>query len=425
MSIIELGEVHGDDASMAPAPRPPRAVGRPARSVAVLLLAAVVLAGAAPVPGRMVSPVPAARAAAAYLAEDGVFVVDPPTATGDRYLTAYAPPTADGGVRRRWQAPLPRTGDYLGVRVERGLVLVLGISAANGVFQTTAFAAETGRQRWQHYGRSQPTADGGPLLIDDTTDEPAVLSRVEPDTGRVLWSVPIPPPSNAAYQVHDGRVDRFVLVQPTGEVQVHDAGSGDLLRSVDTLPGDRSAFQRVQVVDDLLLLVPPGGTRLLGYGLPDLSPRWAADVPLVSYVIGCAGLLCALQQTGGLQVLDPASGAVRWSDPGLDTLTDVRRGRMLVAGPNQRYAARDAATGQARAELGQWNLVPTLRPDDPLVGVRPVRDGRLVVAELDLVAGRSRIIDVLPDVVGNCQASLPILLCQRLDGSTALWRLPE
>ncbi|MDG4759355.1 PQQ-binding-like beta-propeller repeat protein [Micromonospora sp. WMMD710] len=308
MSIIELGEVHGDDGSMAPAPRPPRAVGRPARGVAVLLLAAVVLAGAAPAPGRMVSPVPAARAAAAYLAEDGVFVVDPPTATGDRYLTAYAPPTADGGVRRRWQAPLPRTGDYLGVRVERGLVLVLGISAANGVFQTTAFAAETGRQRWQHYGRSQPTADGGPL---------------------------------------------------------------------------------------------------------------------VSYVIGCAGLLCALQQTGGLQVLDPASGAVRWSDPGLDTLTDVRHGRMLVAGPNQRYAARDAATGQARAELGQWNLVPTLRPDDPLVGVRPVRDGRLVVAELDLVAGRSRIIDVLPDVVGNCQASLPILLCQRLDGSTALWRLPE
>ncbi|MCO1595907.1 PQQ-like beta-propeller repeat protein [Micromonospora sp. RHAY321] len=422
MSIIELGEVR-DEPTPAPPVRRPRAAGRPLRSGAVLLLALVALAGAAPATGRTVSPVPAARAAAAYLSADGVFVVDPPTSGGDRFLTAYAQPTPGGDVRRRWQAPLARSGDYLNVRVERGLVLALGASAENGVFQTTAFDAGTGQRRWQHPGRSQPTADGGLLLVDDTTDGPGVLSRVEPDTGRRLWSVPIPPPGNPAYHLDNGQVDQIVLVQPTGEVQVHDAATGRELRSIDTLTGDRSAFQRVQVVDDLLLLVPPGSTRLVGHRLAGLDPLWTVDVPLVSYVVGCAGLLCALQQTGGLQVLDPATGAVRWSDPGRDTLADIRHGRLLVAGPDQRYAARDAATGQARAELGQWNLVPTLRRDDPLVGVRPVDDGRLVVAELDLVAGRSRIIDVLPDVVGNCQASLPMLLCQRLDGSTALWRL--
>ena len=80
---------------------------------------------------------------------------------------------------------------------------------------------------------------------------------------------------------------------------------------------------------------------------------------------------------------------------------------------------RDAATGQVRTELGAWSLLPVLRPDDPLVGVRRGADGRMVVAELDLVAGRARIVDVLPGIAGSCQASLPVLLCQRLDGTTA------
>lgn len=422
MSIIELGEVRDGDVPPRPVRRP-RAAGRSLRCAAVLLLALVVLASAAPATGRTVSPVPAARAAAAYLAVDGVFVVDPPTPSGDRYLTAYAPPTPGGDVPRRWRAPLPRAGDYLGVLVEQGLVLAMGVSARNGVFETTAFDPETGRQRWRLAGIPRATADGGLLLVDDMADRDGAMSRVDPDSGRVLWSVPIPPPGNPTYHLSGDRVDRFVLLQPTGEVQVHDAGTGELLRSIDTLPGDRAAYQRVQVVGDLLLLVPPGGTRLVGHRLPGLDPLWTAEVPLVSYVIGCAGLLCALQQTGGLQVLDPATGAVRWSDQGGDTLADVRDGRLLVAGPEQRYAARDAATGGARAELGRWNLVPSLRPDDPLLGVRPLDDGRLVVAELDLAAGRSRIVDVLPGVVGNCQASLPTLLCQRLDGSTALWRL--
>ncbi|WP_328424919.1 PQQ-like beta-propeller repeat protein [Micromonospora sp. NBC_00389] len=424
MSIIELGEVREEPAS-APPVRQPRAAGRPLRCAAVLLVALVALASATPVPERVVTPVPASQGAMAYLAGDGVFVVDPSIPSGSRYLTAYAQPssTSGGSVRRRWQVRLTRTGDVLDVRAERGLVLMLEVSAANGVFQTTAFDAETGQQRWQHPGAAQWTVDGGLLLIDTMADGPGAIRRVVPETGQMLWSEPVPPPGNPGYHLGDGQVDRFVLVQPTGEVQVHDAGTGRLLRSLDTLPGDRAAFQRVQVVGDLLLLVPPGSTRLVGYGLPGLEARWTADVPLVSYVVGCGDLLCALQQTGGIQTLDPATGAVRWSDQGQDTLADTRQGRLLVAGPEQRYAVRDAATGRVRVELGQWDLVPVPEREHPLIGVRPGADNRLVVAELDLVAGRPRILDVLPDVLGGCQAALPVLLCRRLDGSTALWRL--
>ncbi|MET7372131.1 PQQ-binding-like beta-propeller repeat protein [Micromonospora arida] len=424
MSIIELGEIRDEPVS-APPVRRPRAVGRPLHSATVLLLSLVVLAGAAPQPQRTVSVVPASRTATAYLAGDGVFVVDPPASDGDRYLTAYAQPAPTGaGVRRRWQTPLARTGNYLDIRVERGLVLTLVAGAPNRRFQTTAFDALTGKQRWQHRGATRPSVAGGLLLIDARVDEPSAMSRVEPETGRLLWSVLLPPAASPAYHLNpEGQVDRFVLLQPTGEVQVHDAGTGQLLRSIDTLPGDRSAYQRVQIVDDLLLLVPPGSTRLVSFGLAELEPRWTAEVTLVSHVLECGGLLCAVPQTGGLQVLDPTTGSVQWSEPGQDVLADVRYGRLLMARPGQGYAVRDAATGQVRIELGVWNLMPVLGPDDPLVGVRRGDDGRMVVAELDLVAGRTRIVDVLPGIAGSCQASLPVLLCQRLDGTTALWRL--
>ncbi|MBQ0900921.1 PQQ-binding-like beta-propeller repeat protein [Micromonospora sp. U21] len=422
-SIIELGEVRDEQASVPPTRRP-RVAGRPLRCAAVLLLALVVLAGATPAPQRTVTVVPASSDAQSYLAEDGVFVVDPATPTGDRYLTAYALPSPTGdAVRRRWQAPLAGVADYLDVRAERGLVLLIGVSAAVGVVQTTALDAATGQQRWQLQGVAEWTTDGGLLLMSGLADGPGSVRRVAPDTGRAGWSVPVPPPGEPGYHRGTGGVDEFVLVQPTGEVQVHDAGTGRLVRSVDTLPGDRSAAQRVEVVGDVLLLVSPGSTQVVAYGLPGLDPLWTAEVPLVAYAVDCDDLLCLVQQTGGMQVLDPATGMLRWSNPDHDTLADVRHDRLLVLGPDQRYAVRDAATGRVRTDLGRWDLAPVLRRDGPLIGMRPGAGGRLVVAELDLAAGRPRILDVLPGVVGGCQAAPPILLCRRLDGRTALWRL--
>ncbi|MEU4469988.1 PQQ-binding-like beta-propeller repeat protein [Micromonospora sp. NPDC023888] len=423
MSIIELGEIRDEPAS-SPAVRTPRAVGRPLRSAAVLLLALVLLAGATPPPERTMSAVPASPASTAYLAPDTVLVFDPPTPDQDRYLTAYAQPApGDAGLRPRWRAPLPGQGDYLGVRVERGLVLAMGVEAGDGVFETTAFDAVTGQQRWRHPGTPVPIADGGLLLTDVRQSATDGMSRLDPETGRVLWSVSLLSPTGPSFHLTDGRIDRFVLVQPTGEVQVHDAITGRLLHSLDTLPGDRKAVQRVQVAGDLLVVIPADDGPVVGYGLAGLEPRWTAQVSLVSFVAGCGDLLCASLQDGSLRVLDPATGVVRWSGPVEELLVDVRGDRLLMGGPGHQYVARDAATGRTRTELGDWDLVPALRPDDPLVGLRRGDDGRMVVAELDLAADRARILDALPDVAGSCQASLPVLLCQRLDGSATLWRL--
>ncbi|MDG4779904.1 PQQ-binding-like beta-propeller repeat protein [Micromonospora sp. WMMD961] len=368
LSIIELGEVRDEPAS-TPVARRPRAAGRPLRSAAVLVLALAVLSAATPQPQRAVSVVPASRTSTAYLGGDSVFVVDPPAPEGDRYLTAYAQPSPAGTeVRRRWQAPLARLGDYLDVRVERGLVLAMAVNAPNRVFQTTAFDTGSGQQRWQLPGAPQPIADGGLLLADVGEDGSGALNRVEPDTGQVLWSVSIPAAANLSHHLREGRADRFVLLLATGEVQVHDAVTGRLLRSVDTLPADRAAYQRVQVVDDLLLVVPPGSTRLVGYGLTDLDPLWTAEVPLVAYVVSCAGLLCAVPQTGGLQVLDPATGLLRWSDSGQVNLADVRHGQLLMARPGRGYEVWDAATGQVRTGLGEWALMQVRGPGTPWSG---------------------------------------------------------
>ncbi|MET8278185.1 PQQ-binding-like beta-propeller repeat protein [Micromonospora sp. NPDC005174] len=425
LPIIELGEVRGEPVAQ-PTARPPRAVGRPLRTAAVLLLALVALTGATAVRHRTVTSVPTAPGASAYLTEDAIVVVDASTPSGDRYLTVYDQPGPTGGdnVRRRWRAPLERSGDYVSAWMQRGMLLAVGVSTADGVLETTAFDAETGQRRWRNPGIVQRATDGGMLLVNDTEDGLGSVSRVTPDTGRVLWSVPAPFGGTDFHRQGD-QVDQVVFVQPTGEVQVYDADTGDLRHSVDTLPGARSAFQRVQVADDLVLLVPPGSTELVAFRLPAMAPAWRSPVPLVAWAVPCADLLCAVQQTGGIQMIDPATGAVRWSDRGPDMLVDVRRDRLLVATSEQRYAVRDARTGRERAELGRWQLVNQVRREDTLLGVRPTPDGRLVVAELDLAAGRTRILDVLPGVVGGCQAAQPVLLCRRLDGSTALWRLPR
>ncbi|WP_433118884.1 PQQ-binding-like beta-propeller repeat protein [Micromonospora sp. CA-246542] len=423
MSIIELGEIRDEPPSLPPV-RPPRAAGRPVRTVAVLVVALVALAGATPARHRAVTSVPTAPGASAYLTEDGVVVVDASTPTGDRYLSVYDQPGPAGGdgVRRRWRVALDRSGDYVTVWIQRGMLLAVGVGVASGVLETTAFDAQTGQRRWRHPGIAQRATDGGMLLANDTGDALGTVSRVTPDTGRLLWSVPVPF-GGTEFHRRGGQVDQIVFVQPTGEVQVYDAHTGARRHSVDTLPGDRSAFQRVQVVDDLVLLVPPGSTELVAFRLPAMERVWTSPVPLVAWAVPCADLLCAVQQTGGIQAIEPATGAVRWSDPGPDMLVDVRRDRLLVATSEQQYAVRDARTGRERAELGRWQLVNQVRKEDGLLGVRPTSDGRLVVAELDLTAGRTRILDVLPEAAGGCQAARPILLCRRLDGSTALWRL--
>jgi hypothetical protein len=98
--------------------------------------------------------------------------------------------------------------------------------------------------------------------------------------------------------------------------------------------------------------------------------------------------------------------------------------RPLVV-PPQPLVVLDPMTGRELAALGRWELAQG-GFDGPLIGVRQHPDGGMVIAELDVHAGKARVLDVLPDVTGNCQAVVGLLLlCQLVDGSYQLFRVPR
>ncbi|SCF39183.1 PQQ-binding-like beta-propeller repeat protein [Micromonospora mirobrigensis] len=427
MTVIDLGELRQEPDEERREPRPPRSVGRPLRLALVLALVVATVAGADA--GRVTAPtlVPAPTGAQPFLAADRLYVAEPGTDNqGPRDLVAYPLPRAGrrGPTRPAplWRTTMPGRGETVGVLELAGVVVVTGPTIGGDTYLTAAFDRATGVLRWQQSGVA--TSGGRELLVQTGLDEGTTgrVRRVDPDTGRTLWSVPTAPEA-VHFGFRDDRVDRLVLVPAEGPVEVWDTGSGRRLRSADLAAGALPRYQGAYVVDDLLVLTPDNST-LVAYGLAGLDRRWQIDLPLVGYLVRCAELVCALGQTGGIRALDPATGRTVWSDPRWQPL-DERDGRLLVAepGPSSVVALRvlDAASGRGVADLGDWELVRRMWRDDPLVGVRRAGEHKVLVADLDLTTGEAGNLDVLVGATGDCQAGPAVLLCGRDDGTFGLW----
>ena len=178
LSIIELGEVRDEPASVPPARRP-RAAGRPTRAAAVLLLTLVLLAAAAP-GATADGDVGADLAGRLGLPHRGRHRRRRRGDTHRGPVPDRLHPTRandEGGVRRRWRTSLGRSGDYVAVWAEGGLLLAVGTSTASSVLETTAFDAATGRRLWHQPGVTQRTADDGLLLMDDSGEGLAIGPR--------------------------------------------------------------------------------------------------------------------------------------------------------------------------------------------------------------------------------------------------------
>jgi hypothetical protein len=314
--------------------------------------------------------------------------------------------------------------------VARGdLVLLTGPSAGDGSPRTVMFDATTGGVRWQQPGYPAEASNGDLLLADPGEPGSSTIRAVEPTTGRSRWSVPMPPEGvSFRYRDYD-KVDRIVSTPPSGQVEVWDATSGVKLRGVHVRPGELPSFQQAQVVDDLLLVTRENATTVTAYGLDGLDRRWEARLALVAYFTSCGDLLCGYGQTGGMWALDPATGRVRWRDLVHNMALAERGGRLLVAASGRQsgetFSVLDPGTGQVVADLGSWELARWTDLDDPVIGLRRGRDGRMLVAELDVAAARVKQLDLLPDVSGDCQVDGRTLLCRRIDATFGLWRLPD
>ncbi|MFU8850671.1 PQQ-binding-like beta-propeller repeat protein [Micromonospora sp. SL1-18] len=420
MTVIDLGEIRDDAASDPPA-RPPRAVGRPYRFVAVLLAALVTLAGAAPAPRRVAATLPGGPTAVAFVIDDRVYVVEPPDPERGvgRRLIAYRV-TADR-ARTVWRTPLP--GDGVGelAWAVDGRLLLAGRTDNDAGWETMALDVATGRLAWHQPGVAFPTGDVV-LLHTRDGDGAEETRRLDVRTGETLWSVPT---TSAMLHLSLGPagVERVVLVHDSGRTEVLDAASGVRVTARDLRFGEPPSPGRTVVAAGLLLVIGTADDTVTGYDLDRLEPRWTVSLPLVDFAESCGRSLCAYRQASGVWVLDPATGTTRWADSRSGQALAAADGRLLVAQPTateSRLAVVEETTGRVAAELGTWQVVPRAGRDGPMLGVRPDVDGRLIIAELDLAAGHAWVRDVLPGVVGDCRAGGALLVCHRTDGSFVL-----
>ncbi|MFG1843217.1 PQQ-binding-like beta-propeller repeat protein [Micromonospora sp. NPDC049175] len=425
--VIDLGELrHGPDPG--PLPRPPRAVGRQLRCALVLLLVlATVVSAAVPPPRPAAVTVPAQLAAETLFTADLFVVLDPdPEQPTRRRMSAFRLP--DGGSL--WQTAVPVQGRNWEITAagDTLLVTVHEVLPPEPSVLSLAFDRGTGAYRWRQPGHPTVLADGTVLLQSGADDELVTLRAVDPCCGTVRWQLP-----DAATYVslrHDARgVDRLVLHRGKGATEVRDAITGAALARADLRPPEGGSYESVQLVDDLLLASQRVPATITAYGLDRLDRRWSTTITgPIDFVDDCGPVVCARRNGAELWGLDPATGQVRWSSDRWGWMVP-HDGRLVstaerpVVVPPPPLVVLDPMTGRELAELGRWELAQG-GPDGPLVGVRPHPDGGMVVAELDVRAGEARVLDVLPDVTGNCQAIVGFLLpCQLVDGSYRLFRV--
>ncbi|MEU7610892.1 PQQ-binding-like beta-propeller repeat protein [Micromonospora sp. NPDC049204] len=421
--VIDLGELRAGP-EPDPLPRPPRANGRLLRSALVLLLVLATLVSAAVPPPRPASvTLPAQLAAETLLTADLFVVLDPdPEQPTRRRMSAFRLP--DGVLL--WQAAVPVQGRSWAITSAGGTLLVTVyevLSPEQGV-QSLAFDRETGAYRWQQPGHPTLLADGNVLLLSGADDQPVTLRAVDRCCGTVRWQL-----TDAAEYVglrQDARgLDRIVLHWRTGHTEVHDAITGAELARADLRPPEGGSYEYVQVVNDLLLASQGTPTTITAYGLDRLERRWSTTgTDRIDVIEDCGPVLCSQRHRAELSGVDPATGQVRWHSDrwGWVLPYDGRLVSAPVADPPQPLVILDPTTGEKVAELGRWELA-VVNLDGPLIGTRPHPDGGMVVAELDVRAGEAHVLDVFPDVAGNCQATAGLLLCQLVDGSYRLFRV--
>ncbi|MFG3600058.1 outer membrane protein assembly factor BamB family protein [Micromonospora chersina] len=428
MTVIDLGELR-DEAPPDPPRRRPRAAGRPFRSVVVLLVALVTLAAAAP-PAR-----PAGRTlaggpgAAAFVSGDRVYVVEPadPQGGASRRLVAYR--AGSGPPRTLWRTTLPGAGAPAAVWEQDGSVLLVGRTDGDSVYETVGLDARTGRVSWVQPGVGFPAGEALLMQVPEVTGRQPIR-RVAVSDGRTLWSAP-GNPDDVELSFGPSGVDRLVYLPASGETAVYDAVSGARLVARDLRPGDLPTRQRTLVTAGMLLVIEDAGSSVTGYDLDTLQRRWTAALPLVGYAERCGSLLCASKQTGGMWALDPATGAVRWTDDRWAGTLSAAGGRLLVAagvapdtGAGTVLAVVEEATGRLVADLGVWEMVQQDEYDGRLFGIRRIRNSRQLLVELDPAAGRPEVREVLVGAVGDCRAGAKLVVCRHTNGGFGLWRLP-
>ncbi|WBB57131.1 PQQ-binding-like beta-propeller repeat protein [Verrucosispora sp. WMMD573] len=432
MTLIDLGEL---TEPTDPPPAQRRRSGPGGRRVAVVLVALVALltlAGGAPPARRIHAVVPAALGSDLFIAADQIFTVSPmPGVTdGSQELLAYPRPDRPTVAPQRltplWRVPVP-----LGNRVYRvqpvadaGLLVAMG-RQDTGTSQTVRLDTYTGAERWRVPGIAILEMPDRALLRTFSDSEPNVLRMIDLATADELWSITLSAASVDHWQREDGTLDSIVLATVDGEVQLIDPMTGTVRHRLPPPADHSSSYQQAYVAGDLVTVVRNSRT-IAALTVDDLAERWQVTVPTATYVTGCGPLLCAGLAGGGLQVLDPATGEVRWSSEEILDIVLVGDGNALAVARNTNEIVTLAlSTGATVTEHGSWNMVARYEYAPQVLMVRAVAEEGLVLARLGPTGAPARRLDVLPGAGGDCQTRYDLVGCRLSNGGYGIWQLPD
>ena len=364
--FIDLGEEWSvvEERRARERPRP----GRRAPLAALLLMVVLLSVGGSAVTTSPFTPLATFDAAnvSAIQIGGGVFVAG---GTGTALFVARHP--EDAGAMT-WKTAFPNRADSLAYLPGAG-VLTAWFYRQNAPNRVTALDAATGARLWELSGDlyGPATLDGTQALtVAGDPNAPRQARYIDLRTGRAIWTRPVPAraqivttdvptPSDAAGFV--------VVAAPDGTVTLLARDTGALQGSlkVDVLVPDDATLNQpdiamVNVIGGRMLVSRRIGTpngEVASYDLPGLTLGWSRSGLLPGYPWPCGPNLCLSGIAGDMTVLDPATGASRWTNK------DWQAPPIWAAGGCLRSATAASITlaSSTRRPAGYWATLATGR----------------------------------------------------------------
>ena len=360
------------DLDAGPAPRPVVRSNRRYGALAVTALLVALLGGAVPAAvTRELVPVLQSRGRPVSTGLlTGAALYTQRAGPADGLSQIEARPLAPGGPS--WTAFVPAAGSGL-VLDDSGTVLVVAAGDAGATFLDAA----TGRERWRADGGVTVRVVGGRAAewAPGLDSDPGRLRMRDLATGRPLWSRP------AATFAVDAAHRRVVTLEATGRAAVYAASDGRVLTGPRDLgvaweAGLPEPYAPAEVLDDRVVVMGPD--LVAAYRLDGLTPLWRTRVEAAVLVQRCGGQVCVLT-SGGLTVLDPATGATGWRST---RWRGIAEDGSTLLDEGGRATRVDFATGRVERELGRGLVVGglLLRDDGERTSVVRFGDGRTLGA---------------------------------------------
>jgi outer membrane protein assembly factor BamB len=366
--------------------RPPATAATPSgiRGRVGLALAAVVLVlqaggAAAPRPGLPeVAAVPGPVSTAVVLTGDAVYTA---RENGD----IGAVPLHPGGPE--WTLDTGDTEPYLFML---GSLLAVAGTAFGDI---TLLDPRTGQKRWQPPPGATVRTLGAHVVLGGADG----LRVIDPATGRTVWSRPAMTGLFAAD-------DEFLVTAQDGRVAVLAAADGRVVAGPRQLSVDNEQLLARVIGDNLVIFDQSGITA---YARSDLTRRWQRANDDVFDLNACGQWLCLATPTG-LAVLDPRTGAERWTD---DRWSFVHDDGIAIGG-DAIVVRIDLATGRVLDEFGLGGTAGDLM-------LHVEKDRTLITRLAD-----GGFLGSLPPVApSGCAREGVHLACPVLGGTVRVWRV--